>query len=122
MTRGARYENCMLLFYRRRGIVEINKVELRSNQPCLSLLSMPSPYTSIVPTANADLRSTTVSFELSSPVSPSQIATVSLKSSESSSVVAAKSCHGGLMPDNFDVRMVSLNSRTHACEKNDLHV
>ncbi len=98
----------MLLFYRRRGIVEIVKVQLQGNELCRSLLPMPLPYTCVVPAANADIGSKTVSFELSSPVTPPHVATLSLTSGQCLSVVSAQSCHSSLSPDNFDVRLVSL--------------
>ena len=106
----------MLLFYRRRGIVEIVKVELQGNELCRSLLPMPLPYTCVVPAANADINSKTVSFELSSPVTPPHVATISLDSGRCLSLVAAQSCHSSVSQDDFDVRLVSLTERPYACE------
>ncbi len=97
----------MLLFYRRRGVVEILRV-LLCNQHTRSLLPMPAPYTSITPSANADILADTVSFEFSSPVFPPKIATFAIRSDAPATVVAAKRCHSGLSEDAFDVRMASL--------------
>jgi hypothetical protein len=104
----------MLLFYRRRGIVEVSKVQLQNNQRTQSLMVMPLSYTSIIPAANADIHADDVSFELSSPVCPAQIATISLSGRVSPSIVSSKSCHGGLLQDKFDVRMVRLMSCSNA--------
>lgn len=114
VTARGRYESCMLLFYRRRGIVEISKVQLQSNHHAQSLLPMPLPYTSIIPAANADIRADTVSFELSSPVCPAQVATISLSGRAPPSIASSKSCHGSLLQDRFDVRMVRLSSCSYA--------
>jgi hypothetical protein len=97
----------MLLFYRRRGVVEILKVQL-DNGHNRSLLPLPSGYTSIIPAANADIRADNVSFELSSPLSPAKVATLPLDGSAPAVVSAAKCCHSGLLEDDFEVRMVSL--------------
>lgn len=95
----------MLLFYRRRGIVEVLKVLLHDNFS-RSLLHMPVHYTSLVPAPNADTHADDVSFELSSPVCPSKIVTFSLHSSKPTAVVSAKRCHSNVHEDTFDVRMV----------------
>jgi len=99
----------MLLFYRRRGVVEILKVQLDSAQT-RSLLPFPIGYTSIIPAANADTHAENVSFELSSPLCPSKVATLPLNGSAPAAVTAAKRCHGALSEDDFEVRMVSLVS------------
>lgn len=95
----------MLLFYRRRGIVEILKVVLRDNFS-RTTLPMPVPYTNITPAANADTFAELVSFELSSPVCPPKVATFSLRGSACATVVPAKRCHSALSEDAYEVRMV----------------
>ena len=106
-----RYENCMLLFYRRRGIVEVTKVQLQNNHYARSLLPMPIPYTSIVPSANADILAGEVSFELSSPVCPPQTVTIPLYNNAPSTIVATHRCHDILLGNDFEVRMVNAQSR-----------
>jgi hypothetical protein len=101
----------MLLFYRRRGIVEVIKVQLHNNHHARSLLSMPIPYTSIVPSANADIRANDVSFELSSPVCPPQTVTIPLYNNAPSTIVATKRCHASLSDNDFEVRMVNAKLR-----------
>ena len=103
----------MLLFYRRRGVVEILRV-LLCDHHTRALLPMPGPYTSITPSANADTLADTVSFELSSPVCPPKMAKFAIRSDAPATVAASKRCHSGLSEDAFDVRMARLSTCTRA--------
>jgi hypothetical protein len=97
----------MLLFYRKSGIVEVINVQLQNNQYSMSLLPMPFPYTSIIPSANADIHAHEVSFELSSPVCPPQTVTISLYNNAPPTIADTMRSHDSLTSNDFEIRMVN---------------
>jgi hypothetical protein len=113
-----RYESCMLLYYRRRGVLEITRVDLQ-NPSTPSPLAVPIDYTSMLPAANADALASTVSVELSSPISPPRVVSVSLDGQASSAVDAVPHCRSCVSQDDFEIRKVillSFNASEPVCQ------